>query len=588
VRSNLVRGLAIAYRASPRSFALAAAIALINAALPPIEVWLGKHLVDLLVLGEAREAADLAPTVVALGIVFGGHRVVDIFRWHNQELFVRRVERHVMRIFLAKAATVDMGYFDDPTWHDAATRARRDVSWLPSQLTFMAFELLGSAATIAGMVALLSTMHPLLGVLLLASVVPWIVLQRRTNRALFEAMTGDTPTERERGYMSSLLSEPQTAKEVRSFGLGDHLLERYTSLARDIERNRERLFRRATIAAVVSGLVTAAASALAYQFVAMRGLTGALTAGDLTASFAAFAAVASQSYMMSHQLGQLERHTAFLDDFFRFLEVEPLVRVPAQPKVLPPSLAPGIVMEGVRFTYPQGTREALTGLDLEVRPGELVALVGENGAGKTTIVNLLSRFYDPTAGRIAIGGVDLRDVDPVALRARVGVLLQDFAKYQLTLRDNVQLGRVDRAGTDADVVRALEAARAMPIVDGLAKGLDARLGRLFEGGHDLSGGEWQRLAVARLIYRGADIWILDEPTSNLDPEAEAKIFSELKQQLAGRMAIVISHRFSTVRVADRIYVIDDGRVLESGKHDELVAARGRYAELFEIQAAGYR
>jgi ATP-binding cassette, subfamily B, bacterial len=242
----------------------------------------------------------------------------------------------------------------------------------------------------------------------------------------------------------------------------------------------------------------------------------------------------------------------------------------------------------VRFTYPQGTREALTGLDLEVRPGELVALVGENGAGKTTIVNLLSRFYDPTAGRIAIGGVDLRDVDPVALRARVGVLLQDFAKYQLTLRDNVQLGRVDRAGTDADVVRALEAARAMPIVDGLAKGLDARLGRLFEGGHDLSGGEWQRLAVARLIYRGADIWILDEPTSNLDPEAEAKIFSELKQQLAGRMAIVISHRFSTVRVADRIYVIDDGRVLESGKHDELVAARGRYAELFEIQAAGYR
>jgi ATP-binding cassette subfamily B protein len=569
-------------------FAFTAALAIVASSLPPVEVWLGKHLIDLLVLGDAREVADLVPTSIALGLVFGGHRVLDILRSHNQELFVRRVEHHVMRIFLAKAASVDLGHFDDPAWHDAASRARRDVPWLPPQLTFMAFELLGSTAGITGMVALLSTMHPLLGLLLLVSVVPWIVLQRRTNRALFDAMTGDTPAERERGYLADLLAEPESAKEVRSFGLADHFLDRYTSLARSIERHREQLFRRASLAAVLSGLVTAAASALAYQFVAARGLSGELTAGDLTASIAAFAAVASQAYMMSHQLSQLERHTTFLDDFFRFLEVEPLVRVPTQPKVLPAALEPGIVMEAVRFTYPQGTREVLTGLDLEVRPGELVALVGDNGAGKTTIVNLLSRFYDPSAGRIAIGGVDLCDIDPLAVRARVGVLLQDFAKYQLTLRDNVQLGRVEFAGTDADVVRALEVARATPVVAGLDKGLDARLGRLFEGGHDLSGGEWQRLAVARLIYRGADLWILDEPMSNLDPEAEAAIFSELKQQLAGRMAIVISHRFSTVRVADRIYVIADGRVLESGKHDELVAARGRYAELFEIQAAGYR
>ena len=201
---------------------------------------------------------------------------------------------------------------------------------------------------------------------------------------------------------------------------------------------------------------------------------------------------------------------------------------------------------------------------------------------------MLSRFYDPDAGRVTIDGLDLRDLDPTALRARIGVLLQNFQRYQLTLRDAVRLGRVDRPSDDAAILAALDAARAKPVLDSLPAGLDARLGKLFDGGHDLSGGQWQRLALARLMFRSADIWILDEPTSNLDAQAEAAIFAELKQQLAGRMAIVISHRFSTVRVADRIYVLEHGRVLESGTHDELVAARGRYAELFELQAAGYR
>jgi ATP-binding cassette subfamily B protein len=215
-------------------------------------------------------------------------------------------------------------------------------------------------------------------------------------------------------------------------------------------------------------------------------------------------------------------------------------------------------------------------------------MVGENGAGKSTIVNLLLRFYDPDRGTVSIGGVDLRDVDPAELRARMGVLFQDFARFQLSLRENVQLGRVERESSDDDIAVSLEAARAQFLVKTMKDGLDSRAGRLFEGGHELSGGEWQRLALARLIHRQADIWILDEPTSNLDPEAEAAIFAELKDQLHGRMGVVISHRFSTVRVADRIYVVQDGRVAESGSHDELIARGGRYAELFELQAAGYR
>jgi ATP-binding cassette subfamily B protein len=215
-------------------------------------------------------------------------------------------------------------------------------------------------------------------------------------------------------------------------------------------------------------------------------------------------------------------------------------------------------------------------------------MVGENGAGKSTIVNLMLRFYDPDRGTVSVGGEDLRNVDPTDLRSHVGVLFQDFAKFQLSLRENVQLGRVDRPADDDEVMEYLDAARAQHLPKTMKYGLESRAGRLFEGGHELSGGEWQRLALARLLYRQADLWILDEPTSNLDPEAEAAIFAELKEQLHGRMGVVISHRFSTVRVADRIYVIQDGRVAECGSHDELIARGGRYAELFELQAAGYR
>jgi ATP-binding cassette subfamily B protein len=502
---------------------------------------------------------------------------------NQQELFARRVERHVMQGFLAKAATIDVGHFDDPGWHDSAARARRDVDWLPSQLTFMTFELIASSAGIVGMVGVLATLHPALGVLALVTVLPWISIQRRLNRRIFDFFTTHTAAERERRYMANLLTEPETAKEVRSFGLSNHFLARFTKLSDDHDREREKLYRRSNLGAVASALITSAAVAVAYYLLGSSGAEGRVTPGEVAAAFGAFGTVARQAGYMSHQLGQLERHTKFLSDYFAFMAVPPLVAVPAEPALLPAKLD-GVRLEDVHFTYPRGNVEALKGLDIEVKPGELVALVGENGAGKTTIVNLLSRFYDPTRGRVSIAGVDLRDVAPDAVRSRIGVLLQDFAKYQLTLRENVQLGRIDRATSDAEIVQALEAARAKTLGDNL----DRRLGKLFDGGHDLSGGQWQRLAVARLIHRKADLWILDEPTSNLDPEAEAAIFAELKQQLAGRMAIVISHRFSTVRVADRIYVIEGGRVLESGTHEQLLAAAGRYATLFELQAAGYR
>jgi ATP-binding cassette subfamily B protein len=278
----------------------------------------------------------------------------------------------------------------------------------------------------------------------------------------------------------------------------------------------------------------------------------------------------------------------FLDDYFSFLDTAPLLPVPDPAGRLPDALEDGVRFEGVSFRYRGAPADALRAIDLHVRSGELLALVGENGAGKSSLIKLLLRFYDPTQGRVTVGGVDLRDTDPREVRARTGVLFQDFASYELAARDNVAFGRIEASHTDPDLWRALRAGRADGIVARLRQGLDSKVGRLFEGGQDLSGGEWQRLALARLMYRDAAIWILDEPTSALDPEAEAAIFAELRAQLKGRIGIVVSHRFSTVRMADRIAVLEGGALLELGSHEELLALHGRYAQLFELQAAAYR
>jgi ATP-binding cassette subfamily B protein len=323
-------------------------------------------------------------------------------------------------------------------------------------------------------------------------------------------------------------------------------------------------------------------------FVAFKGAAGTINPGGVVLVIGAFSAVAGTLGQISSTFVAVDQHTTFLDDFFSFLAIEPLVGMPAEPKPLPSRIADGIRFDNVSFRYPGGSGSAVENLNLHIRCGELMALVGENGAGKSTLVKLLLRFYDADAGSVRVGGVDLREVDPEVLRSRMGVLFQDYASYELSIRENVAMGRPNGVVDDARVLEALRDSRSEWLVEKMANGLDARVGRLFEGGHDLSGGEWQRLALARIMYRDADIWILDEPTSSLDPEAEAAIFAELKENLRGRIGIVISHRFSTVRIADRIAVVADGHVTELGTHDELLAAKGRYAELFELQAAGYR
>jgi ATP-binding cassette, subfamily B, bacterial len=590
VRKNLRQGLSLAWAASPRSLVRYSLLGMVSATMPPVAVFLGASLVNRIAEARAQplEFGDLLPIVIGLWLTAGAQRAIGAYMGYGRNLFVRRVELEAERRLLAQASKVDIGHFDNSNWHDRLARAKREVSWRPGDLTWSVLGLSGNIMTIALMASLLASLHYLLVVLALAAAGLSLALERRMTSRLYEFFYKETPEERERQYMGDLLAQPRTTKEIRAYVLADYLLGRHGKLSEDLFKQREQMFRSGTRISMLSGLMTGTALALAYAFVAVQGVSGAIDPGGVVLVIGAFTSVAGTLGQVSSTFVAVDQHTTFLDDYFSFLAIEPLVPTPAKPQPAPNRFTEGIEFDNVTFSYPGGTEPALAGLSLRVRGGELIALVGENGAGKSTLVKLLLRFYDVDQGAVRMGGIDLKDLAPEDLRSRIGVLFQDYASYELTVRENVMLGRPDVKVDDERVMEALQDARSEWLVKKMPNGLDSKVGRLFEGGHDLSGGEWQRLALARLMYRDADIWILDEPTSSLDPEAEAAIFAELKENLKGRIGIVISHRFSTVRIADRIAVIADGRVTELGTHEELLATQGRYAQLFELQAAGYR
>ncbi|HZB11850.1 MAG TPA: ABC transporter ATP-binding protein [Chryseolinea sp.] len=590
VRANLKKGLELAWAASPKSLVKFSLLGMVNASMTPIAVYLGAVLVNRIAEASVHKIpfSDLVPVVIGLWIVATLQRTISAYMGYGRNLFVRRVELEAEKRLLAKASKVDIGNFDNSNWHDRLARAKRDVSWRPGDLTWSVLGLSSNLVTIILMASLLGSLHYLLVVLALAAAALSLILESRVTSKLYEFFYKETPEERERGYIGDLLVQPKTTKEIRAYVLADYLLARHSNLSENLFRQRALMYRSGTRVSILTGIVTGTTLALAYLFVSIKGTAGVFDPGGVVLVIGAFTSVSSTLAQISSTFVSVDQHTTFLDDYFSFLSIDELVKKVENPEALPDKLDKGIVFDNVSFKYSGSSEYAVQNFNLTINSGELIALVGENGAGKSTIVRLLLRFYDVDAGSISIGGVDLKKTDPEELRNRVGVLFQDYANYELTVRENVTMGRPHAEVFDERVLESLRDARSEWLVKKMPNGLDSKVGRLFEGGHDLSGGEWQRLALARIMYRDADIWILDEPTSSLDPEAEAAIFAELKENLKGRIGIVISHRFSTVRIADRIAVIADGKVSEVGSHEELMKAKGRYSELFELQAAGYR
>lgn len=590
VKKNLGRAMSLAWAASPRLLIRYSLLGMFNAIMPPISVYLGAVLVNKIAEAHLHPLtfADVLPIVIGLWITFIVQRAVGSYVGYGRNLYVRRVELEAERRLLTKASKVDLGHFDNSDWHDRLARAKRDVSWRPGDLTWSILGLSGNIVTIVLMSGLLASLHYMLVVLALGASILTLILESRVTTKLYKYYYKETPEERERQYLGDLLVQPRNTKEVRAYVLADYLLGRHRKLSDDLFRQRQIMNRLGSRMSLVSGFITGTILALAYVFVANKGIQGTIGPGAVVLVIGAFTSVSGTLGQISSTFVAVDQHTTFLEDYFSFLSIDHLIPVPAKPMKIPDAPVEGIEFDDVSFTYPGGTEPALVGLNLRIRRGELIALVGENGAGKSTLVKLLLRFYDVQQGSVKVGGIDVKEMDPEDLRNRIGILFQDYATYELSVRENVLMGRPNGTTDDKQVIKALQDSRSEWLVSKMPHGLDSKVGRLFEGGHDLSGGEWQRLALARIMYRNADIWILDEPTSSLDPEAEAAIFAELKENLKGRIGIVISHRFSTVRIADRIAVIDDGRVTELGSHEELLAAGNRYAQLFELQASGYR
>ena len=590
VWQNLKQGMSLAWAASPRLLIRYTLLGMFNSVIPPVTVLLGAVMVNKIAESKIHklEFNDLLPIVGGLWICFIIQRTIGSYIGYGRNLYVRRVELEAERRLLDKASRVDLGHFDNSDWHDRLARAKRDVSWRPGDLTWSVLGLSGNIVTIILMAGLLASLHWLLVVLALATSLLSLIIESRVTSRLYKYYYQETPEERERNYIGELLIQPRTIKEVKAYVLADYLLGRHKKISDHLFKQREKMYQSGVRISMISGLVTGTTLALAYVFVGLRGIQGTIDPGGVVLVIGAFSSVAGTLGQISSTFVAVDQHTRFLGDYFSFLKIEALLPVPEKPTSIPEGPVDNISFENISFHYPGGHGEAIENLNLNIRRGELIALVGENGAGKSTLVKLLLRFYDVQKGAIKIGGVDVKDMDPETLRSRIGILFQDYATYELSVRENVMMGWPYGEADDEKVMKALKDSRSEWLVKKMTNGLDSKVGRLFEGGHDLSGGEWQRLALARIMYRNADIWILDEPTSSLDPEAEAAIFAELKENLKGRIGIVISHRFSTVRIADRIAVIDEGHIKELGTHHELLAAGNTYARLFELQASGYR
>jgi ATP-binding cassette subfamily B protein len=430
--------------------------------------------------------------------------------------------------------------------------------------------------------------NPWLVVLLLVALIPAFLGEAHFNAQSYSLDFRRTPERRELDYVRQTAASVETAKEVKIFGLNAFLIDRFRVLSQSFyAANRQIAQQRALWGAVFTSVGTVGYY-LAYAWIIGSTLTGTLTIGDLTFLAGSFRRLRTLLEGLLASFSSTAAQALYLDDLFGFFEVTPEIQSPASPLPMPEPIRQGFVFEDVGFRYPGADRWAVRQLCFTLKAGETLALVGENGAGKTTLVKLLTRLYDPDEGRITLEGRDLRDYDLDALRGAMGVIFQDFVRYNLTAGDNIAVGRISARDDHARIERAASSSLADAVIDGLPQGYDQMIGKRFRNGVELSGGEWQKVAIARAYMRNAQVLVLDEPTAALDARSEFEVFQRFKELSAGKTAVLISHRFSSVRMADRILVLSGGRVEASGTHAELLAQKGRYAELFELQAAGYR
>jgi ATP-binding cassette subfamily B protein len=582
--------LRMVWETSPPLVVASTVFRLFRALLPLAMLWVSKLIIDGVVAWITRRSGNLAGIWKLVALELALAIASDVLGRANilcDSLLGDRFTNRVSVRLMEHASRLDLASFEDPVFYDKLDRARRQTTGRMGLLAAL-LNIGQDAVTLASLSTGLIVFSPWLMVLLAAAVIPSFLGETHFTSLAYSVLYQRTPERRKLDYLRLLGASSQSAKEVKIFGLGSYLSKHYDEVSTEIfKENKAIAMRRAVMGSALKGASTGGYYG-AYVVVLARTLAGAVSLGSFTFLTGAFNRSRAYIEKILSGFNDISEQAVFLKDLFEFFAMQPTIGAAPNAIPAPRPIRQGFEFRNVAFAYSGSDRMVVQHINFCLHPNEKLALIGENGAGKTTLVKLLARLYDPTEGQILLDGIDLREYDVEDLRREIGVIFQDYMRYDLLVRENIGFGKVDSLDDRPRVESAAVKSLAKSVIDRLPNGYDQMVGRRFEGGVDLSGGEWQKFALARAYMRDAQLLILDEPTATLDARAEYEVFQRFSELTRARMAILISHRFSTVRMADRILVLADGSIQEQGTHEQLLSLGGRYAELFELQAAGYR
>lgn len=541
-----------------------------------------------LVTDDMQSADALVAPLLIFGAVMFINAILGALSAYASEGQTLSVADYIQNAIHVKSVEVGLEYYENSAYYDHLHRTQQTAPYRPAQIVATLLVTLRDGMTLLGILGLLVSLNVWSPLVLFISAAPMVYLRLRFAQILYEWEKRNAETQRRIFYLSVLLTYERHAKEIRLFDLGGELIARFKAARAYLRQERLALVRRQVRLEILTQALMVAALFTALYLIIQDALKAALSIGGLVIAVQAFQRGQSLFQSLMSSISSLYEHSLFMHDFYAFLALEgQTLALPAAGRLVPQPMTEGIVFKDVAFRYAQSPREVLTGINLTIQPGEIIALVGENGAGKTTLIKLLCRLYDPTRGQITLDGVDLRAYDLASLRRAITVLFQDYSQYQLAAWENIWFGDVSAPTDRTRIAAAAQKAGADALINALPEGYDSILGNMF-GGHELSVGQWQRIALARTFMRDAQLVVLDEPTSALDVMTESEVFERFRQIIQGRAAILISHRLSTIRMADKIYVLDNGCIAESGTHDQLMALDGIYAKLFRTQSRYYR